>query len=124
MHTLLKLIGRTGIGRFTQSRIHLRAILSIIYVIRECRNIPALPAKSAFQSRKILVKTPFLGYFIHEILKNRVRPLVPMISTFHAKHRKRTHSCVLDTIEMDFGMYWTHFITQSDCKKWCFFNYN
>ena len=47
-----------------------------------------------------------------------------MITTFHAKHRKRTHSYVLDTIEMDFGMYWTHFITQSDCKKWCFFNYN
>lgn len=88
---LEKLIGRTGIGRFTQSRIHLRAILSIIYVIRECRNIPALPAKSAFQSRKILVKTPFLGYFIHEILKNRVRP--PCSDDFHLPCKtQKTHS--------------------------------
>ena len=122
---LEKLIGRTGIGRFTQSRIHLRAILSIIYVIRECRNIPALPAKSAFQNRKILVKTTiFWAILFMKSSKIEFAPLVPMITTFHAKHRKRTHSCVLDTIEMDFGMYWTHFITQSDCKKWCFFNYN
>ena len=70
-------------------------------------------------------KNPIFGLFYSwNPQKSSSPPLVPMISTFHAKHRKRTHSCVLDTIEMDFGMYWTHFITQSDCKKWCFFNYN
>ena len=66
----------------------------------------------------------FGAFSLLKASKIEFAPLVPMISTFHAKHRKRTHSCLLDTIEMDFGMYWTHFITQSDCKKWCFFNYN
>ena len=47
----------------------------------------------------------FWAFLSMKISKIECDSLVPMISTFHTKHRKRTHLCVLATIEMDFGTY-------------------
>ena len=63
----------------------------------------------------------FGAFSLLKASKIEFAPLVPMISTFHAKHRKRTHSCVLDALEMDFGTYWTLFYDPARLQKMAFF---